>query len=287
MATKICVIGANGSVGTELLRELNHRGASVNAAVRDLSKPIYADLPNVTPVTFDYHQPETFAEAMAGCDRLFLLSPGGVTNPHTFLNPIVDFAVNNGIRHIVLMTVMGTDADESLPLRQVERHIEQSGVGYTFVRPNFFMQNFRTFLAQGIREGNGIWLPAADGKTSFIDVRDIGAVLATVLTEGDRHYGQEYNLTGSEALSHAEVCAILSDVLGRTITFYNVTDEEATQALVGMGWAPDSAQLLVGLYYVVRQGWCAGITPDVETVLGRPPIAFRQFAEDNRAVWEK
>ena len=188
-----------------------------------------------------------------------------------------------GTGFVVLMTAMGVDQTER-GLRKIELHLMASGMGYTILRPTWFMQNFTGYMGDMIRQHGGLHLPTGDGKNSLIDTRDIGAVAAVALTE-DGHAGKEYTLTGSESLNYAEALAVLSEAAGRTIPFVAVTQDDARRAMTAEGWPPDEMDLMLYLYDGIRQGWYAAVTPDVAEVLGRPPLTLRQFAEEHAEAW--
>ena len=175
--------------------------------------------------------------------------------------------------------------DENNPLRKVERYIEKSGVPYTFLRPSWFMQNFSSgFIAPMILGMGGIFLPAADAKTSFIDARDIAAVGIAALTEPG-HAGKAYALSGGQAFTYSEAAEILSRAAGKPIRYVPLSEEDFSGSLAAQGWQPEQIAMFTGLFQGVRQGWAAPISPDVAAVLGRPPITLEQFAQDHAAIW--
>jgi uncharacterized protein YbjT (DUF2867 family) len=257
----------------------------VKAATR---KPAaYTTRPNVEATTFELDNSETYAPALEGVDRVFLLSAKGADpEPEKLLIPFIDQAKASGVKHIVLMTAMGVDQAEDLGLRKVEKHLMVSGMAYTILRPNWFMQNFSPgFILPSIKEHAAIYLPAGDARSSFIDTRDIAAVAAAALT-GDGHQGKEYTLTGSQALSYGEAAKIISEVAGREITYAAISDDDMREAMKSAGWLPEQIEFMIGLFYTVRQGWTAPISPDVSSALGRDPITFAQFTRDNADAWK-
>jgi uncharacterized protein YbjT (DUF2867 family) len=159
----------------------------------------------------------------------------------------------------------------------------ESGVPYTILRPNFFMENFSTgFLAPMVNQG-GIFLAAADGKTSFISVVDIAEVAKTAFLKGLTP--REYNLTGPEALDHTAVASVLSKASGKKIAYQPIPEEAMFSGMRGVGMPETAVQYAGVLYSAVRAGYAAAITPDVETVTGRKPVSFEAFARQNAAAW--
>ena len=216
---------------------------------------------------------------------MFLQPPPFDPDAHETLAPLLDWAVQAGARHVVTRSAMGMEVREDLPTRRLERHIESLGVEYTFLRPNLFMQNFGVgFLGERIQRTGRFAMPVEDARVSFVDGRDVAAVAAAALT-GDEHYGRAFTLTGPEALSHAEVAAVISEVSAREVSFETCSDEEMLGWLKGAGWPVDVAGVVIAFYQSVRAGVRELATDDVSAVLGRPATSFRQYAEEFADQW--
>lgn len=174
------------------------------------------------------------SQALSGADGAFLLSPPGHTNQDVLLGPVIEAASAHGVGKIVLMTAMGADADPSAPMRCLELQLEASGLTWNVIRPNWLMQNFHTFWLYGIRTQGAIQLPTGSAKGSFLDARDIAAVAAALLT-GDRFANRAFDLTGDEALDHAQVAALPSAELGRLMRYDDITPELMRPGLLAAG----------------------------------------------------
>lgn len=275
MSGQILVFAANGNVGQPLVAALLAKGERVKAASR-AGKAVGA----AQGVAVDIDNPSTFAAAFEGVDRVFLLAPTGSLDITGRLLPVVEAAAARKVK-VVLMTALGVDADDAIPYRQVELALERSGTPFVILRPNWFADNFQTFWKPGIDHGV-IAVPAADGKTSFIDRRDIADSAAAALTT-DRFDGRAFNLTGPEALSYGEAAAILSGVMGKAIAYTPVSDDAFVGILTGAGVPEPYARFLATLFHPVREGWTARVTGDVETLTGHPPRALATYAQDNAA----
>jgi uncharacterized protein YbjT (DUF2867 family) len=284
MSDKTLVVGATGNVGGRLAQILASQGVGVKAASRQPSS--YAGPRGADAVAFDLDRPETFGPALQGVDRAFVIARSGDAQPQAALNRFFDEAKAAGVEHVAFLTAAGVEMNEEVGLRQAERHLMASGLAYTLLRPTWFMQNFSSgFIQPMITQMGTIYLPAGDGKTSFIDAGDIAAVAAAVLTQPG-HAGQAYTLTGGEALTYGEAAAIISDVTGRPLSYVAISNDAFRQSLIDQGWPAESAGFMAGLFHAVEQGWAASVSPDVESVLGRKPITFQQFASQNAAVWQ-
>lgn len=276
MAGKILVLGAGGNVGRPLVEALVAKGEAVKAATR--SGRAVAGAPGVV---FDIADPATFGPAFEGVDRAFVLLPTGTVDVKERLLPIIAAAAARKVK-VVLMTALGVNADDAIPYRQAELALEASGTPFVILRPNWFADNFQTFWKPGIDHGQ-IAVPAGEGKTSFIDARDIAASAAGALTTS-AHDGKAFDLTGPEALGYAEAAAILSEVLGRPVAYTAVDDDTFVGILTGAGVSPDYARFIASIFYPVREGWAARVTDGVQTLAGKKPRSLRDYARDNKAA---
>jgi uncharacterized protein YbjT (DUF2867 family) len=280
----ILVTGATGNVGLATVQILAQAGHAVVAGLRDPTDTQQLE-PGIPVVAFDFTAPASYAPALRGVDALLLVRPPAISQVKTFINPVVDAAKAAGVGRIVLLSLLGAERMPWVPHRAIETHIEAAGVPYTFLRPSFFMQNLSTTHRDEIRLRNEIAVPAGQGRTSFIDVRDIAAVAVKVLTE-DGHAGRGYPLTGGSALSYTEVAAIFTAVLGRPIVYSNPSIPRFVWQLRRRGLAWGLIFVMVGIYTTARLGLAAQVTEDLPRLLGRAPRTMRQFVEEQRAVWQ-
>ncbi len=271
----ILVTGAAGTVGGEVVRGLQAAGAVFKVAYRKRR------VEGLDGVALDLDRPETIAPALAGCNTVFLLS-----NDATPELNLVRAAPAAGVRRIVKLSVWGA-ADEAFEFarwhRPVERALEASGLRFTFLRPNGFMQNVVNHMGATIREQSAFYQPDGEARISHIDARDIGAVATRVLTE-DGHDGRAYTLSGPEGLTYHEMAATLSSVLGRTITYVPLSPEDYKVGALGTGVPEGYVDALLDLARCYRSGAAAQVTGDVKAVLGRDPISFAQFARDHASA---
>ncbi|WP_111640640.1 SDR family oxidoreductase [Marinimicrobium alkaliphilum] len=277
MTGKILVLGATGNVGTPLVQQLVAAGEQVKAASRHATPVEGAEA-----VRFDYTDQSSVDAAFEGVDRAYVMLSGGYVNVIELLQPIIEAAAERGVK-VVMQSVLGVDADDNIPYRQVELLLERSGTPFVILRPNWFSDNFHTYWLAGIKQGV-IAVPAGEGKSSFIDVRDIAASAAAALTS-DRFDGQAFNLTGPEALSYGEAAAILSEVASREITYTAVDDATFIGLMTDAGVPHEYAELLASIYYPVREGWTAVVTGDVEALTGQAPRSLQTYANDYAALF--
>lgn len=285
MNENILVTGATGKVGRELVPRLLEAGAGVLAGTRspERARSLFGDAADV--VELDYHRAETYDEAVHWADRVFLVPAPFDPRAYDTLGPFLDWAVQSGTEHLVLLTAMTVQRLDELALRKVEEHVTETGVEHTFLRPNWLMQNFsRGYVRQCVERDGAFALPAGEGRVSFVDARDVADVAAVVLTSR-RYRGAAPVVTGPEALDHFEAAGILSEAAGRPIEYRPVEDEVMRTILLERGRSEAEAEVILNLYRSMRDGWRSPVTDGVEEILGRPPRTFRAFAREHAEAW--
>ncbi len=267
----ILVTGASGTVGSEVVKALGAAGAKVRAGYRTRPQNVPR---GVDSVALDYDKPETIRPALQGVDTLFLLSSAVAPEKN-----VVDEAKRAGVKHVVKLSAFGADKEGFIFgrwHRAVEKHIEGSGLVWTFLRPNNFMQNVLNYMAGTIRSQGAFYSSAGDGAVSTIDAADIGACAARVLT-GPGHEGKAYELTGPAALTYTQFAAVLSRVLGKPVRYVAISPEQFKQGALGAGTPPAYAEALVDLDRHISEGKMSQVTPSVKDITGRDPVSFEQF----------
>jgi len=282
---EILVTGASGNVGREVVRRLRDRGVRVRAAVR-VPATFDRAAEGVSVVPFDFRRAETHAPALAEIEAVFLVRPPDLADTRRSFDPFIRAAEETGVRRVVFLSLQGAERIGVVPHRRIERSLARSRLIWTFLRAGFFMQNLSTVHREEIRDRDEIAVPAGRGTTSFVDVRDLAAVAAEALTEPG-HERRAYELTGGEALDYFEVAEILSDVLGRRITYSNPSIRRFVAEMRRRGASPGFTLVTAAIYTTARLGLAGRVSPDVEHLLGRPPTTLRRFAEEHAAVWAK
>lgn len=284
MSGIVLVLGATGEVGGRVLQELQAAGERVRGASRTAGRA--AAVRGGRWVELDLERPDTFSSALEGVDRVFLIARPGDDDPDRVAGPFFDAARRAGVARVVNLTAMGVEREPEFGLRRLECQLEASGLGYTHLRPNFFMQVFAAPPLLGQVMGRVLRLPAADARLSYVDTRDIADVAVAALTDS-AHVGKAYTLTGPESLDHHAVARHLSTAAGWRITYEPVTDEEAAAFMSAAGLGPARVERLLGFYRRVRAGHSAPVSGDVEAVLGRRARSFASFAWQYAPSWTR
>jgi len=273
----ILVTGATGTIGSEVFRRLVAAGERPRALVRDPRIACARLGDAVEHVVGDLDRPETLKAALAGVDRVFLLTRQTSRQAQQERN-VIDAAVRSSVRQLVKLSVFR--ADERSPLRiarqhrQAERALERSGLTYTIVRPVFLMQNLL-----GMVRGGAIPTAAGDGRLAMVDARDVAAVAVAALTSRGSH-GKTHTLTGPEAVSFDEVAEILSRQTGTPIRHVRVCPDAVRNALERSGIEGWFAEDMANLHGMLAAGYEHLVTDDVRTVTGTAPCTLAEFATD-------
>ncbi|MGY1728975.1 NAD(P)H-binding protein [Geodermatophilus sp. SYSU D01062] len=279
----VLVAGATGTVGSEVVRRLAGRGADVRAGARDPERAAPALPAGVPAVRLDLEDPTSWPAALDGVEALFLLRPPDVARVGR-LQPFLDAVVAAGVRRVVVLSVQAAGRNPLLPHRALERRVEVTGLSWTHLRPANFFQNLLTVHREEIRDRSRISVPAGNGRTAHVDVRDLAEVAATALTEPG-HEGRAYELTGREAPTFAEIAATLSAVLGRPVVYPRPGAVAFVREQLAEGRPPGLVLVMTLLFTTTRLGLAARTTDDLARLLGREPTPLRRFVEDHADAW--
>jgi uncharacterized protein YbjT (DUF2867 family) len=285
MSSPILVIGALGNVGAEVVRQVIARGGKVRAADINVNKLKERFGDSVEAVRFDFTDPSTYHETFKDVKKMFYMRPPHITNIQRDMNPSMDAAKQAGVVHVVFLSLIGIEKAKYVPHYKVETYLQQIGLQTTFLRCSFFMQNLNTTHCKEIQDKSEIFVPVGKARTSFIDARDIGQVAAVALTVSG-HAGKNYDLTGSEGLNYWEAAQIMSEILGRKITYRNPNPLHFLIETIRRGTPFMFAVVMLGLYTSTRFGMAEPITHEVERLIGNKPISFQQYINDYKNSWD-
>jgi uncharacterized protein YbjT (DUF2867 family) len=282
MSSPIFVSGATGNVGGEVVKQLVEKGMPVRAGVHSEHKAASLRNLGVEVVPVDFAETQSIVAALEGVEKAFSLSPLVPNLSEVGIN-FVKAARECGVKYIVRSSGLGADSPQAITLgrwhREVEKALEQSGIAYSVVRPNSFMQNYINLASPTIKSQNAFYFPQGDGEISLIDVRDVAAVVVVLLTEGG-HERKSYDITGPEAISNYRIAEILSRVTGRKISYVDVPEDVARKSMKDMGMPDAIVEALLELSAIIKAGYTSAVSPAVEEITGRKATSFEQFADD-------
>ncbi|HLU24344.1 MAG TPA: SDR family oxidoreductase [Longimicrobiales bacterium] len=279
----ITVTGSTGTIGSHLVEVLAREGVPTRAILRDPAKA--RRLPHVVWAQADLSDASLLEPALAGTDRLFLLT-GNDPGFGRIQIDVLRVAAQVGVRHVVKLSAYGASPRSNSAIGREHWEVEQalqqqSAMGWTILRPHSFMQNWLDDVAESVRAEGRIYSPIEDGRVPFIDARDIADVAAVVLKDPAPHAGKKYYLSGGEAVGYADVASAISEATGREVTYQPISMEEARARMEARGTpAPLIDATLALAAYQKAGGPTAQVSGEVERILGRPPRTIRDFARD-------
>jgi uncharacterized protein YbjT (DUF2867 family) len=281
-AGKILITGATGTVGCAVLDCLGPARVDVRVLTHDASKAQVLRERGVEVAVADFLQSETLASALEGVSRVFLVTP---ISPEqvAHASSVIEAAKDSGhAPRIVRLSVQ--QASPEAPMRVSRHHAEiedtlrSSGLPYTVLRPQSFMQN-TLMVAHTVAAEGKIYQTFKEGRVGMIDARDVGEVAAQVLTE-QGHDGRVYTLTGPTAMSFDDVAQTLSEVLGKEVRYVDVPLEAAKAAMLRHGVPEWLADALNEYAKAHSEGYSDFTTGDFEQLTGHPATSYEQFARD-------
>jgi uncharacterized protein YbjT (DUF2867 family) len=289
MGATVFVLGASGHVGAALLEALAGKDVRVIAGASGPESAARLAGKGLATAQVDLADRAALVRAFAGVERLFLMTP--------LLERMTDYAANAitaakeaGVRHIVRSSGYGASTATDFKLGSIQGGIDAilraSGVPFTLLLPNCFMQNFRDYYGRMIVNSDALYLPQGGGKTSFVDVRDVGACAAAVLLDPSPHAGRAYDVTGPEALSGADVATCIGEARGMPVTYMDVPATFARGAALSTGMPAWNVDMLLSLFAYIKAGKAAAVTDAVKALTGKEPRTFRAYARENAAAWE-
>jgi uncharacterized protein YbjT (DUF2867 family) len=273
-ASLTLVLGATGKTGSRVAGRLASRGLPVRTAAR-----------SGADAHFDWDDAETYAPALHGVDRVYLLGPVMRTDFADQVSVFLDQAEAAGATHVTYLSAYGTDsAPAETAMRRVELDLlGRPGLTHAILRPAWFMQNFsETFLKPA---GGAIVVPAGDGAEAFVDAEDIAAVASATLADPRAHVGAQYALTGPEALTIAEAAKIISAVSGQAVDYTDIDRGEWVAGAVAGGVPAAYGAVLRVLTETIASGRGSRPSNDIEKATGAPPASFADFARRTAAAW--
>jgi uncharacterized protein YbjT (DUF2867 family) len=284
----IYVTGGGGFVSREIVRGLTAAGQQVRVLVANADECKGLEGPGIDVVVGDRRQPATFAHTLEGVTTALLLTRNAqdlVEMDATFSQA----AKAAGVNRVVKISAFGANPDAEKGAKRVhgqsEEAVKQAGLKWTFLRPQFFMQNMLWFIDEVKTKGT-ISLPMKAGQVGMIDYRDIAAVAVKCLIDESRE-GQVYQLSGPELISIYDIAETLSRAVGVPIKYNDLPPEEFKQLLMAMGRPLWHAEDMTVSYTKMSMGASAFLTGDVQRVLGRAATPFERVAKDYAHLFKR
>ena len=268
------ILGGTGRTGSRMAGHLARRGIAPRTAAR-----------RGADVHFDWDDPGTYADALAGADLLYLVTPVLQVAYAERVAGFLDLAETAGVRHVTFLSTCNADqAPPGIDIAAVEADLAvRPAFTHSVLRPAWVMQNFTDDHLPVI--GGVITVPSGGGAEAFVDADDIAAVGAETLANPGAHAGARYSLTGPQALTFAQVAEIITSVSGHSVSYHDIDQEAWIGGALAAGVPGDYAVMLRWLTNAIIAGHGSVPTDDTEKVIGRPATTLREFARRNARAW--
>ena len=277
----ILITGSSGSVGKAVLQEAIRKESKVRGMYR--SREEAAKAPSGwEAVLADYADKQSLREALDGVNSVYVVcSP--IPQLVELESNMVDACKESGVKHVVLNSAMGAgDYPKSFPgwHRKVEDKLKGTGLSYTILRPNGFLQNIVAYNAPSIRAQGAFYAAMGDAKVSYLDVGDI-AVVAVKSLHGGAHAGKTYELNGPEAISNQELAKRISKVTARTVNYVDIPESGQRESMLGLGMPEWQVTALLELQQYYKQGGGARTDGLLQSLIQRAPVTLDQYLTAN------
>ncbi len=279
----ILITGASGSVGKAVLQEASRKGSKFRAMFR--SKQEAAKAPaGCETVLADYSDKQSLRNALEGVTSIYVVcSP--IPQLVELEGNVLGVCKESGVEHVVLNSALGAgDFPKSFPSwhRKVEDKLKATGMSYTILRPNGFLQNIVAFNAPSIRAQGAFYAAMGDAKVSYLDIGDI-AVVAVKALQGGAHSGKTYELNGPEAISNHELAKRISRITGRAVNYVDIPETAQREAMLALGMPEWQVTALLELQQYYKQGGGAKTDGLLQSLIERPPVSLDQYLMVNAA----
>ena len=272
--TPIAVTGATGRLGGRVARRLAELGVDQRLLVRDPARA--PALPGSHIATAEYSDRAAVRVALSGVHTVFMVSASETPDRVQQHLAFIDAAVDAGVQRVVYVSFFGASPTATFTLARdhwaTEEHLRSVGVAHTILRDNIYA-DFTPFF---IGTDGGIRGPAGDGKAAVVAQADIADVAAVVLTSDGAYDERTLNLTGPAALTMNEIASILSERLGRPVSYIPETIEEAYASRASYGAPPWQMDAWVSTYAAIAAGELAEVSEDSAEVTGQPATSLEQ-----------
>ena len=283
----ILITGATGKTGSATAKSLGEKGERFRALIRNEEKKEGLESLGGEVVIGSIENTDVVNQSMQGVKTVLVLLPNSESQL-ALEKQLVDSAKQAGVERIVKMSSIEATPDATSPIPKLhlesEEYIKQSGLAWTMIKPNFYMQNLLA-SAGTIKDQGKIFLPMGEGKTGMIDTTDVGKVIAKVLSE-DGHESMNHEITGPEILSFYEVAEIFSKALGKQVDYVDVPMDAYKETLgqfLTNQWHLDA---VIDLFKGIAEGGIEDKTDTFNELTGETPKSLSQFLAENSFIFK-
>lgn len=289
---KILITGATGQLGESVINFLLEKNPdqSIVALVRNPEKASRLKEKGVEVRTGDYNNPESLEKAFAGVDKVLFISGSEIPNRVTQHKNVVDALLVAKVKEVVYTSFQRKNETETSPIAFVaeshlktEEWLKESNISYTILRNAVYMDMIPLFVGDQFKETGMIYLPAGQGKSSFVTRKDMAEAMANILAGGN-HQNKEYLLANTEAYSFDDVAETLSAIVGKEIKYVSPSPEEYKSTLSKAGVPQEFVEMFAGFAEAIKQGDLNETGDDLKNLLGRRPVSLQEYL---KSIYQK
>ncbi|NRB37224.1 MAG: NmrA family NAD(P)-binding protein [Pseudomonadales bacterium] len=278
----ILVIGATGKTGSAVCRLLAEKNIAFKALTRNKDKARKILPANCEIIQGDLSDKSRLYEIIEGVTHIYLATPPEDAMV-AYQNCVIDVAAEHGVQRIVKLSGLGPSLKSKARLprlhAEIEKHLKESGIHYSLLHSNLFMQVLFGD-ATSIKEDGKIYAPAADGKISFTDINNV-AEIAVQCLQDDSNDNQVFKITGAQAESYNNVAVYLSSALNRKVEYQPVSYSQARQSMISAGYDEWLSDALIELYEIYSANDGCYVSDDYKKCTGKPASQLLTFIEEH------
>lgn len=279
---KIAITGATGQLGELIIQALlTHIPAdNIVALVRNKTKALKLKQQNIELRHFDYDSPETLAPALIGIDKLLLISANEIGRRTAQHQAVIEAAKNAKVPYIAYTSLLRANTS---PLglaqehRETEALIQASGLTYTFLRNNWYSENYIAGVVQNVASGQ-LFSAAKDGKISSASRTDYAEAAAIVLASTN-HDNKTYELAGSENFTKLDLAKFIEKASGKKVSRIELSASDLTHGLQQAGLPETLISVIVDADIQTVEGAMYSESKDLEQLIGRKTISIQSQIE--------
>lgn len=282
----ILVTGATGHFGNATIHFLLNKGvkaSQISALIRKEQSADEFKKKGVNTLIGDYNNYNSLVSAFTGVEKLLFVSGSDIINRTDQHLNVINAAKEAGVKHLVYTSFQRRNESEASPLWivaqshiQTEKWLRESGIDYTILKNNLYMDFLPGFIGEKVAETGVIFVPAENGKVSAVLRAEMAEAAAHILATGS-HIGKEYDFTNTEAVTYQEIAKTISAVIGKTITYISPSVEEYGKTLSGYGVPSDVVGIFSSFAVAQAQGELDKESNDLEKLLGRRPTSVNDY----------
>lgn len=282
----ILVTGATGHFGNATINFLLEKGIKANqisALVRNEQAADEFKKKGVNTFIGDYENYNSLVTAFKGVEKLLFVSGSDIINRMAQHQKVINAAKEAGVKHIIYTSFQRKSETEASPLWivaqshiQTEKWLKESGIDYTILKNNLYMDFLPGFIGEKVAETGVIFVPAENGKVSAVLRSEMAEAVANILAT-DGRIGKEYEFTNTEAVTYQEIAQTVSEIIGKTITYVSPSVEDYSKTLSSYGVPAEVIGIYSNFAVAQAQGELDIESTDLEKLLGRRPTSVKEF----------